>query len=383
MFANLKSGVAATTLSLLATGAIAESWPDLPTAIKNGVSGQSGTTAVIGLGSGGDALFSMDLADPVAGWQVLASFPGPVPSGAASALAGGKLYVFSGSGKVNADDVAPIIFTDVHAYDLATNSWAKLDTQTPAGLLGATGFALDDDRIAIFGGYNKELFDQYLNDVLTTDKEAEPEKWQKIVDDYMGMKPSDYRWNSKTLVYTISTNSWSDLGDNPYLPNTGAALVESGDDILLINGEIKPGLRTPQIKQVSFSGDTASWQQVAPIPTKAGDDLSEGLAAPYAGWSNGALIVAGGANFPGARANAFAGQWFSHQGLTKTWNDDVYVRLNGAWKQVNDLPEGLAYGATFTTDDGLLVVGGEGSDRKPRAGSFLISWDGEKVNFTD
>jgi N-acetylneuraminate epimerase len=59
------------------------------------------------------------------------------------------------------------------------------------------------------------------------------------------------------------------------------------------------------------------------------------------------------------------------------------VRLNGAWKQVNDLPEGLAYGATFTTDDGLLVVGGEGGDRKPRADSFLLSWDGEKVNFVD
>lgn len=185
------------------------------------------------------------------------------------------------------------------------------------------------------------------------------------------------------MVYTISTNSWSDLGDNPYLPNTGAAVVKTGDDILLINGEVKPGLRTPQIKQVSFSGDAASWTQVAPIPTKAGDDLSEGLAAPYAGWSNGALIVAGGANFPGARANAFAGQWFTHQGLSKTWNDDVYVRLNGAWKQVNDLPEGLAYGATFTTSEGLLVVGGEGGDRKPRAGSFLMSWDGETVKFTD
>ena len=383
MFAILKSGVAATAIALIASSATAGSWPDLPTAIKNGVSGQSGDTAVIGLGTGGDAMFSLNLSDPSAGWQALASFPGAVPSGAASALAGGKLFVFSGSGKVNADDVAPIIFTDVHAYDLASDSWEKLDTQTPAGLLGASAYALDDDRIAIFGGYNKELFDQYLNDVLTTDKEAEPEKWQKIVDDYMGMEPSDYRWNTKTLVYTVSTNSWSDLGDNPYLPNTGAAVVKTGDDILLINGEIKPGLRTPQIKQVSFSGDSASWTQVAPIPTKAGDDLSEGLAAPYAGWSNGALIVAGGANFPGARANAFAGQWFTHQGLSKTWNDDVYVRLNGAWKQVNDLPEGLAYGATFTTSEGLLVAGGEGGDRKPRAGSFLMSWDGEKVKFTD
>ncbi len=283
---TLKLAVSALAIAAGSLAAQAEQWPNLPAGVKNGVSGQDGAQVYVGLGSAGDALYTLDTSAPESGWKTLAAFPGPVPGGAASAMAGGKLYVFSGSGKTNPDDASPIIFTAVHVYDPATNAWAKLDTETPVGLLGAAAYALDDDRIAIFGGYNKELFDKYLHDVLTTDKAAEPEKWQKIVDDYMGMPPADYRWNKDVLVYTISTNSWSTLAQNPWLPNCGAAVVPEKDGLLLINGEIKPGLRTPQIKHVGVDGNTLTWTQIAPLPAIPGTDLQEGLAGAYAGYSH-------------------------------------------------------------------------------------------------
>lgn len=377
------TGFAILAMTTAAGGAMAEKWPDLPEGIKNGVSGQSGSTAFVGLGSAGDSLYSLDISNPSAGWTELAAFPGPATDGAASAVAGGKLFVFSGSGKENADDKSPIIFSDVYVYDPGSNSWSHIDNETPAGLLGAKAHALDEDRIAIIGGYNKDLFDKYLHDVLTTDKETNPDKWNQIVDDYMGMEPADYKWNTKVLVYTISTNSWSDLGDNPYLPNCGSALVEDGNDVLLISGEIKPGLRTPQVKRISFGANSTEWEQLAPIPARAGDDLQEGVAGSYAGYSNGALLVAGGANFPGARAQAFAGNWFTHAGLPKTWNSEIYAQVNGAWKVAGVLPEGLGYGASFVTDEGVLIVGGEDSARAARADVFQISWDGDLVKIDD
>ena len=324
--ATLKAAISALAIAAGAVGAQAEQWPNLPVGVKNGVAGQNGVQVFVGLGSAGDALYILDTSAPEADWKALAAFPGPVPSGAASVVAGGKFYVFSGSGKAIADDVSPIIFTDVYVYDPAGDIWSRLDTKTPVGLLGASAYAIDEDRIAIFGGYNKELFDKYLLDVSTTDQKAEPEKWQDIVNAYMGMEPEGYRWNDEVLVYTISTNSWSSLGYNPYLPNCGAALVAEDDGLMLINGEIKPGLRTPQIKQVTFDGDALSWTQLAPVPARPGEDLQEGLAGAYAGYSDGVLLVAGGANFPGARANAFAGKWFAHEGLPKTYNADIYAR---------------------------------------------------------
>ncbi|WP_294225479.1 N-acetylneuraminate epimerase [uncultured Shimia sp.] len=360
-----------------------EAWPDLPVGFKNGVFAQDGNTAFIGLGSTGNALYSMDLGSDVRTWKAMSSFPGPSTNGAAFALAGDKLFVFSGSGKANPDDASPVIFTDVYAYDTLADTWAKIETATPVGLLGASAHAIDEDRIAIFGGYNKELFDGYLHDVLTTDKEKEPEKWQKIVDDYMGMPPEDYLWNTQVLLYTVSTNSWSDLGENPYLPNTGSAVVENDKGILLINGEIKPGLRTPKIKQVAFEENGATWTEMPQLPARIGASLQEGLASPFAGYSDDVLIVAGGANFHGARARGFAEQWFTHAGYPKAFNADIYVMKEGWAKQVNDLPVGLAYGATFTTPDGILAVGGEDGERSARTEAFQLSWDGEQVVVTN
>ena len=41
-----------------------------------------------------------------------------------------------------------------------------------------------------------------------------------------------------------------------------------------------------------------SWEEIEPIPSSAEDDVQHGLAAPFAGSSNGVILVAGGCNFP-------------------------------------------------------------------------------------
>ena len=375
-----------TGLSLVAAGslAVAEEWPDLPVGIKSGVSARVGDNMFVGLGSAGTDFFALDLTNPSAGWVKKAAFPGPAPSGAAAAASGDTIYVFGGSGKVSEDAASPIIFDTVFSYDVAADAWSSVDAATPVGLLGATAIGLSNGKIAVTGGYNKELFDQYLSDVLGTDKTAEPEKWNKIVGDYMGMRPEDYRWNDNVLMFDPASNAWQDAGENPYLPNTGAAIVETGKDrFLLISGEIKPGLRTPKVKEITFSGDQAVWNEKAQIPVPIGDDLQEGLAGAYAGHSGDAILVAGGANFKGARARAISEQWFAHEGLAKRWNGEVYAMLEGGWLQVGNLPDGMAYGASTTTGGGVLIIGGEDSERKARSDVFLLRWDGGALTRID
>lgn len=365
----------------LATGCNAAEWPDLPVGLKNGITTKVGDVVYAGLGSAGTAFYALDLGNKGAGWQELAGFPGPAPSGAAFASSGDKIYVFSGSGKANEEAASPIIFEAVHTFDTAEGTWQKVETTTPAGLLGATALTLSDGRIAITGGYNKQLFDTYLADILGTDKEAEPEKWQKIVDDYMGMAPEAYRWNTKVLVFDPQTVTWGDMGETPYLPNTGAAAIPlEGERFLLVNGEIKPGLRTPQVKEIDLSGKTAVWREVAQVPTPLGEDLQEGLAGAYAGYTEGGPVVAGGANFKGARANAYAGQWFAHNGLAKQWVPQIFGRIHNGWVEIGSLGEGFAYGGAVDVDGGLLLVGGEDSSRTARPDVRLLKWDGSRVS---
>src|SRR5262245_46889413 len=107
------------------------------------------------------------------------------------------------------------------------------------------------------------------------------------------------------------------------------------------------------------------WSRLPPIPDR------EGFAYPFAGVSHGALIVAGGANFPDKRP------W---EGGTKRWYDMVFVldRPDGEWKQVGKLPRPLGYGISITTVDGILCLGGSDPDRH-YADCFQMQWTGDEV----
>ncbi|MCX7827210.1 MAG: galactose oxidase, partial [Verrucomicrobiae bacterium] len=104
------------------------------------------------------------------------------------------------------------------------------------------------------------------------------------------------------------------------------------------------------------------WQQLPPIPDR------EGFAAPIAGVSNGALIVAGGANFPDKKP------W---EGGRKRWYDTAFAleRPDGAWRGGLKLPRPNAYGVSLTTPDGIVSIGGADAERHLRD-VFLLAWNG-------
>jgi len=110
---------------------------------------------------------------------------------------------------------------------------------------------------------------------------------------------------------------------------------------------------------------TLNWKQLPPLPDRLG------FAAPFAGVSGGALIVAGGANFPGAMP------W---EGGTKVWHDSVFVlaRPDGEWLTGFKLPRPLGYGVSMTTPEGVLCAGGSDAREHFRA-VFLLRWRDGKI----
>lgn len=349
-------------------------WPNLPVAIKSGIGVRIGDVAYVGLGSSGSDLYALDLKNPAAGWERKAAFPGASTNGAAAAAAGGKIFVFSGNGKATPDARSAIIFDSVHKYDPANDRWSRLETRTPVGLSGAKALELRDGRIAIVGGYNKELFDQYLADLSVLDKNMNAVEFARLVRTYMGMAPKDYRWNSEVLWYDPEANAWGSYGQNPFPPNCDSAAVNTGQDrFVLVSGEIKPGLRTAEVKSVSFKGNVCDWHLLAELPRPAADEMQEGLGGAFAGYAGKQVLVAGGVNFKGARANAEAGNWYAHEGLAKNWRDEIYAFDGKAWREVGKLPRGLAYGISFSVPEGLLIVGGEDCAGNARSEVFVIN----------
>ncbi len=90
------------------------------------------------------------------------------------------------------------------------------------------------------------------------------------------------------------------------------------------------------------------WENLTEIPAPAG------LSGTYAGVSSGALIVAGGVRF--------SENSLSEEG-EQTWHDAIYVlpgrsNENEDWITGFRLPRALAYGASVSSDDSLVLIGG-------------------------
>ena len=111
---------------------------------------------------------------------------------------------------------------------------------------------------------------------------------------------------------------------------------------------------------------TLQWTRLPVLPD------AEGFASAFAGASHGALLVAGGANFPGKRP------W---EGGTKTWYDEVFVLTSAkeGWHVGGKLPRPNAYGVSFTTPAGVVCAGG-GDAREHLRDVFLLAWEQGRLN---
>ncbi|WP_231615607.1 sodium:solute symporter family transporter [Novipirellula artificiosorum] len=125
--------------------------------------------------------------------------------------------------------------------------------------------------------------------------------------------------------------------------------------LLLLTAVISSPIATAQ--------ELLSWSELPPVP----DEL--GFAGPFVGVHNDALIVAGGANFPKP-------VWDNE----KVWHDRVFVLTRSgdgyAWKDGGTLGRAVAYGASVSTNDGVVCIGGNDS-QETCDDVFMLSWDAE------
>lgn len=112
------------------------------------------------------------------------------------------------------------------------------------------------------------------------------------------------------------------------------------------------------------------------LPAKGDAKTSLGYAGMMGGLQDNIIIAAGGANFP---------KGLPWEGGAKEWSNSIYWLNKGVWvlsKQV--LPSPLAYGASVSLPNGVMVIGGNskyGASNKV----FLISFNKSKndVELTD
>ncbi|RYX84117.1 galactose oxidase [bacterium] len=110
---------------------------------------------------------------------------------------------------------------------------------------------------------------------------------------------------------------------------------------------------------VAAHAQLGAWSELPSLP--------EPRSGHYAGTSHGALIIAGGANFPVPL----------YQGGTKIWYPDVRVLPRGAsqWVSTPPLPTPIGYGASVSDEKGLICIGGGDANTHSTA-VFRLEWTG-------
>ena len=97
---------------------------------------------------------------------------------------------------------------------------------------GGCAIASGDSSILLVGGVNYDRFRDALN-------HPEP--------DYL-LHPADwYKFNISLLQYNTFTKHWTHLGNYEELARAGAGIANNANTVIIIGGELKPGIRTPEV----------------------------------------------------------------------------------------------------------------------------------------
>lgn len=201
-------------------------------------------------------------------WIQLPDFPGvariqPVMS---AVEIDGKEYVYLLGGFFGGDkDNAPAMLIDILRFDVQANEWEKVGEQLDSGtnqlfsLGGATAVAWDNRYIICFGGVNHDVFldaitTQYNisnNDTLSAEEKGE--KNLEFSKHYMTQPIEYYNFNKECRVFDTHKGAWSTIDNTSNAARAGATIVYDGNEVVLVQGELKPGVRSADTWKVKIA----------------------------------------------------------------------------------------------------------------------------------
>lgn len=215
---------------------------DLPFTLQNGLAVERDGKLYIAGGSKGNGnssgLYEYDLTSK----EIIELSPIPqeaVRTQLVGQILNGALYVFSGAGN--------IAYTDGYKYDFESDTWEKVADISVNGKLltvaGGNSIKLNEKEMLVMGGVNKEFFDNAVKNLNSLQGRALAD----FRDYYFRADPYEFNFNPYILIYNADSNTWRSIGETPFDPNAGAALMLNGNKIYSINGEIKAGVRTDKM----------------------------------------------------------------------------------------------------------------------------------------
>ncbi|PRZ24201.1 cyclically-permuted mutarotase family protein [Flavobacterium granuli] len=199
-----------------------------------------------------DYFASLDLNEANPEWKTLPKLPLALANSVAIAQKGKNgtnIYVVGGRTKTASG------ISDLHnttfVFDLKNQQWKSVapisDGKNTTNFSAGAGVAVGNHSVLIVGGDNGEIFHQietYLSQIAQAEA---PEQKTELIAKKNKLVTNHPGFYNGILLYNTLTDQWKKIGELPFLPHVTTPAVLWDKKIILSNGEIKPGIRTPDI----------------------------------------------------------------------------------------------------------------------------------------
>jgi N-acetylneuraminate epimerase len=229
-----------------------KSLPDFPIAITN-IALTHLDNVVYAIGGdeakqSSDLVFSLDLNAEKPEWKLLTKLPFALAN-SVSVIQNNTIYVIGGRTKTSTG------ISDLHnttlAFDLQKRTWKKKanisDGKQITNFSAGAGVAIGNENILILGGDNGTTFHKIETFLSQIAKATSEEEKSKLIAEKNILNTTHKGFYNAILVYNTHTNKWSKIGELPFLAQVTTTATIWNDKVVLSNGEIKPGIRTPDV----------------------------------------------------------------------------------------------------------------------------------------
>ncbi len=180
--------------------------------------------------------WALDLSQPNATWQQLPPWPGPARTLATASSQSGAFFLIGGVSLQPNPDGSPhrTYLNDAYRFDPKTTTWSPIaNLPHPVAAAPSPAPALGQSHLLLIGGDDGSRY---------------------------GFQPAAEHpgFNHAILAYHTITDRWSPLGETPAAQVT-VPTVSWRDRIAIPSGEIRPGVRTPEIHTLQITGRKAGF----------------------------------------------------------------------------------------------------------------------------
>jgi cyclically-permuted mutarotase family protein len=235
---------------------IFKSLPNLPVAVSNAAATSTGNTIYIAGGETASAVssqfLSLDLKNVEEGWKQLANVPQSISHTVLTASprnTAKKIYL-AGGRKKNANSISDL-YSSVFEFDIQKNQWTE-KAALPYALCAGTGTLFNSNYILMFGGDKGTTFHQVEILIAAINAEKDETKKQELTLQKNKLQSEHPGFSKEMLLYNTKTNTWITVGDIPFDTPVTTTAVKWGAAVIIPSGEIKAGVRSPNILSVKI-----------------------------------------------------------------------------------------------------------------------------------